>query len=100
MTDDKKNFQSIGEYLVAKNGTTKYIKLAAAPNAPEEVKQKVARLIEANGGDILYVNLFDNDFRAKYKIPDFAKGRITSPQDGGDNGGSKGKQAKKDGVNF
>jgi hypothetical protein len=34
------------------------------------------------GGDVLYVNLFDSEFREKHKIPDFSKGRIAAPVKG------------------
>jgi hypothetical protein len=67
---------SIGQYLVSKKGT-RYIKLEAKPNADAATKELVRKLAEAIGSDVLYVNMFDEDFRAKHNIPDFSKGRIT-----------------------
>jgi hypothetical protein len=97
--DNKKNTVSIAEYLVAKNGVTKYLKLAAKPNADDKTKKLVADLIALLGTDVLYVNLFDNEFRAKFNIPDFSKGRITvevKPE----GGATSGAKADPNGVNF
>lgn len=79
MSENKKKTVSIGQYLVAKNGTTKYIKLECSPKADQATKDLVERIKEAVGGDVLFVNLFDSEFRSKHNIPDFAKGRIEAP---------------------
>ncbi len=76
MSDKKMNTVNIGNYLVAKNGVTKYIKLEAAPKADEKTKKLVADLVALLGTEVLYVNLFDAEFRAKHNIPEFARGRI------------------------
>lgn len=67
---------SIGQYLVSKDGKTKYLKLEANPKGDEATKKLVKDLIAVLGGDVIYVNLHDLEFREKYKIPDFVKGRI------------------------
>lgn len=76
-----KNFAVIGQYLVAKNKKTKYIKLEASPKADKEVKSLVKKLVALLGTDVLFVNLMDEDFKDKYDIPDFVKGRISVDMD-------------------
>jgi hypothetical protein len=90
----KKETVNIGNYLLAKDGKTKYLKLEAAPKATDETKKLVKDLIEVLGTDMIYVNLFDADFKSQYKIPDFAKGRIAVEVK------PKGQKAEKDQVNF
>lgn len=78
------NFAVIGQYLVAKNKKTKYIKLEASPKADKAVKLLVKKLIAALGTDIMFVNLVSDDARDKYEIPDFVKGRISVDMDAED----------------
>lgn len=75
----KQETVSIGDYKVSTDGKTKYIKLQASPKADDKTKKLVADLVALLGADVLYVNLFDSEFRAKHNIPDFAKGRISAP---------------------
>lgn len=72
---DKKKFETvtIGQYLLAKNGNTRYIKLEAPRKGDNPFP------ITLNEGDVLYVSMFDDEFRAQYNIPDFVKGRIDLP---------------------
>ena len=72
----KGNFARIGQYLIAKSGT-KYIKLDAGPKADKETKALIKKVVAALGSDVLFVNIFDDDFREKYNIPDFNKGSIS-----------------------
>lgn len=72
----KRETVEIGSYTVAKNGKTKLIKFEAKPNADQKTKKLVADLIALLGRDFVYVNLYDPDFREKYNIPAFAKGKI------------------------
>jgi hypothetical protein len=90
-TTKEKKTMAIGQYLLAKDGKTKYIKFSTHDGAPPEVKKKVKAIIEALGTDVVYVNLFDAEFREKYDIPDFAKGRIVVKKDG-EAGAPKGKK--------
>jgi hypothetical protein len=96
----KPKTETIGSYLLSKNGETKYIKLEASPKADAATKEKVARLIEANGGDVLFVNIHDEDFRVKYNVPDFVKGRIASPTEGTVSAPKTKAPANDDPVNF
>ncbi len=68
------NFLTIGQYLVAKNGKTKYLKLGTSPKADKEKRLAVKKLIAALGTDIIYINIFDEKFKKKYKVMDFVKG--------------------------
>lgn len=72
---------NIGDYLVAKDGKTKYIKLQCSPKADAATKELVEKL-KALVGDVLYVNMFSAEFKGQYNIPDFAKGRISIPAPG------------------
>lgn len=71
------NFLNIGQYKVAKNKKTKYIELGVSPKASKEEKALMKKVIALLGSNILFVNLFDNDFRDEYDIPDFVKGSIS-----------------------
>ncbi len=73
---DKKKTVRVGQYLLAKDGKTKYLKLGCKDDAPAEQKEMVERLIEAIGSDVIYVNIFDQEFKDKYDIQDFVKGSI------------------------
>ncbi len=81
MSTKEKKTVAIGQYLVAKDKKTKYIKFSCHDGAPDEVKKKVKAIVAALGTDVVYVNLFDQEFREKYDIPDFAKGRIVVMKD-------------------
>jgi predicted ATP-grasp superfamily ATP-dependent carboligase len=83
----------VAQYLVAKDGKTKYLKFEASPKADQATKDLVAKIVAVLGGNILYVNMFDEEFRAKYNIQDFVKGNISAPVGGSANGDS-------DKVNF
>jgi len=76
---EKQETVKIGSYLLAKNGKTKYLKLEASPKADEATKDLVERLKAALGGDVIYVNVFDDAFKQKHKILDFVKGNISVP---------------------
>lgn len=92
----KLNTVSIGQYLVAKNGTTKYLKIEAKPNADAATKKLVADLIAVLGSDRIFVNLFDAEFKAKYNIQEFVKGRIeVEVKDASSNAANS-----NDGINF
>lgn len=80
----KRNMGRIGQYLVAKNGKTKYIKLSTHTKSTKEEKALVKKLIALLGTDVLFVNLFDSDFKDKYDIPEFNKGNITVDLDAKD----------------
>lgn len=99
MSEQKKKMETrdIGQYLLAKDGVTKYLKLSAKPNADAPTKKLVADLIALLGGDVIYVNLFDNEFKAKYNIPDFSKGRISAPVK---DGSAPASTTDSSGVNF
>jgi hypothetical protein len=84
---------TVAQYLVAKDGKTKYLKFEASPKADQATKDLVARIVAALGGNILYVNMMDEEFRAKYNVPEFVKGKINAPIGGSANGDS-------DKVNF
>lgn len=71
------NFLNIGQYKVAKNKKTKYIELGVSPKASKEQKSLMKKLIALLGSNILFVNLFDADFKDEYDIPDFVKGSIS-----------------------
>jgi hypothetical protein len=75
----KKKTVNIMDYLVAKDGKTKYLKIQCSPKADDETKKLVEDLKALIGGDVLFVNLFDDKFREEYEIPDFAKGKIALP---------------------
>lgn len=77
----KGNFQRIGQYKLAKNRKTKYIQLEVGPNAPKEVKVLLKKLIALLGTSRLFINMFDDEFREKYNIPDFVKGSISVNMD-------------------
>lgn len=79
---------SIGQYLLAKDGKTRYIKLGASPKADQKTQDLVKRVIQALGTDRLFVNIFDDDFREQYKIAEFVKGRINVPVGGDEQGSS------------
>lgn len=98
----KLNTVSIGQYLLAKDNKTKYLKLEAKPNADERTKKLVADLIAVLGGDVIFVNLYDQEFKDKYKIRDFVKGRIEVEVKDGSNPApvSGGSSASNDEVNF
>jgi hypothetical protein len=89
----KTDSSKVAQYLVAKDGKTKYLKFQASPNADEATKALVAKIITAIGGDILFVNIFDEEFRAKYDIKDFVKGTISAPL-------TEKSNSNKDGINF
>jgi hypothetical protein len=72
----KRNMVSIGQYKVSKNKKTKYIELYASDKAPKEVRVLVKKLISLLGSKILYVNIFDDEFREQYNIQSFVKGSI------------------------
>jgi hypothetical protein len=76
MASDKK-FIRVAQYLVAKNGTTKYLKFEASPTANQETIDLVEKIKAAIGGDVMYINLFDNDFKMEYNVPDFVKGSVS-----------------------
>ena len=80
----KRNMGRIGQYLVAKNGKTKYIKLSTHDKSTKAEKALVKKLIAVLGTDVLFVNLFDADFKEKYDIPDFNKGNISVDLDAKD----------------
>lgn len=71
------NFINIGQYKVSKNKKTKYIELGCGKNAPKDVKRLIKKLEELMGTNVLFVNLFDPDFKEEYDIPDFVKGSIS-----------------------
>lgn len=72
---EKKKFETvtIGQYLLAKNGTTRYIKLEAPRKGDNPFP------ITLNEGDVLYISMFDDEFRQQYNVPEFVKGRIEMP---------------------
>lgn len=80
----KRNMGRIGQYLVAKNGKTKYIKLSTHDKSTKAEKVLVKKLVALLGTDVLFVNLFDADFKEKYNIPDFSKGSISVDLDAKD----------------
>lgn len=69
----------VAQYLLSKDEKTKYLKFGYGENATKETKDKVDAIVKALGTDILYVNLFDDDFKAQHNIPDFVKGGISVP---------------------
>lgn len=69
----------VAQYLVSKNGETKYLKFDYGPNADQATKDAVEAIKKAIGGDILYVNVFDEEFKEKYNVPDFVKGSVSMP---------------------
>ena len=77
MANDKDKFMNIGSYLLAKDGKTTYLKLEAAPKADEATKKLVEDLKKVVGGDVIYINRYDEEFRTKYSIPAFVKGRVS-----------------------
>jgi hypothetical protein len=79
--DKKPKSASVADYMLAKNGTTKYIKFQCSPKASTAIKKLVKDVIAALGTDVLFVNLMDQDFKNKYEIPDFVKGRLSIPVD-------------------
>jgi hypothetical protein len=99
MSEKKKNKSvNIADYLVGKNGT-KYLKIQCSPKADAKTKKLVDDLKKLLGTDVLYVNLFTDDFREQYGIPDFSKGRIALPLDKKDKTESDPKSSK-DEVDF
>jgi hypothetical protein len=75
MNENKDKIKTIkfGEYLVSDNGV-KSIKPAKTKNANGEY---VNEPITLSGEWVMYVNIFDEEFRAKYEIPAFKKGSIS-----------------------
>jgi hypothetical protein len=69
----------VAQYLLSKDGKTKYLKFGYGPNADKATVDMVEGIKAALGTDRLFVNLFDDDFRAEYNIQDFVKGNITVP---------------------
>ncbi len=109
MSNEKKvETVNIADYLVAKNGKTKYLKIQCSPKADDKTKKLVKDLIALLGTDRLFVNLFTQEFKDEYGIPDFAKGRIaieTNPKPSTDNeepvqAKSKSSSKSKDEINF
>ena len=80
----KRNMGRIGQYLVSKNKKTKYIKLGTGPKSSKEEKALVKKLISVLGTDVLFVNLFDEDFKEKFNVPEFVKGSLSVDLDAKD----------------
>ncbi len=78
---EKNNSVNIMDYNVAKNGTTKYLKIQCSPKADAKTKKLVEDLKALLGTDVLFVNLFSQEFKDQYGIPEFAKGRISVATD-------------------
>ncbi len=76
---DKKETLRVAQYLVSKDGRTKYLKFSYADNAAQATKDMVEAIKTALGSDVLYINLFDSDFKEKYNVPDFVKGSVSVP---------------------
>lgn len=64
------------QYLVSKDGNTKYLKLNDNPKASKKEKAMIKALKKLLGSDVLYINLFDDKFRKKFKVPKFVKGTV------------------------
>jgi hypothetical protein len=79
----EKKFLRVAQYLVAKDGKTKYLKFEASPNADAQTKKLVGDIIKALGGNVLYINIFDEAFKSKHNIKSFVKGSASAPPIGG-----------------
>jgi hypothetical protein len=64
------------DYQLTKDNR-KVLKLNSNPNADEETKKIVTAIRNAIGGDYLNVNIFNEEFKGKYKVQDFVKGNVT-----------------------
>lgn len=64
------------QYLVSKDQKTKYLKLNDNPKASKKEKAMIKALKKLLGSDVLYINLFDDKFRKKFKVPKFVKGTV------------------------
>lgn len=78
MDNEKKKTLKIAQYLVSKGGA-KYLKFSYGPDADQATKDKVEAVIAALGTDIVFMNVFDADFKAKYNVPEFVKGNVSVP---------------------
>lgn len=68
------------QYLTSKDGETKYLKLNDNPKASKKEKAMIKALKKILGKDgVMYINLFDDRFRKKYKVPKFVKGSVSVP---------------------
>ena len=74
----KDNSTRVGQYLVSKNGA-KYLKFENAKNKDGSLKGEDVFPITINEGDIMFLNLMDDDFREKYNVPDFVRGTVSVP---------------------
>lgn len=69
----------VAQYLLSKDKKTKYLKFGYGPKADQATREMVDRLIEVLGTDRLYINIFDEDFKAQHKIQDFVVGSVAAP---------------------
>lgn len=65
----------IGQYLISKNGA-KYIKFENR-RTRDGVPASDAFPLTIGEGDILFLNLHDEEFREKHNIPEFVRGTIS-----------------------
>ena len=66
----------IGQYLVSKDKKTKYLKQSARDKNGPKAAALVKKLVKLLGSEVIFVNLYDQEFKDKYKIQDFVKGTI------------------------
>ena len=77
MAKSSSNGIRLFQYLVSKDGETKYLKLNDNPKASKKEKAMIKALKKLLGSDVLFINLFDDKFRKKHKIPKFVKGSVS-----------------------
>lgn len=80
MKENKPKSTVVASYLVSEGGA-KYLKFGPKRDKSKEVVGKNPFPLTINEGDVLFVNIFDEDFREQYNIPDFVKGTVQMPNE-------------------
>lgn len=76
----KATTQVVASYLLSEKGS-KYLKFGPKRDKNKNVVGTNPFPLVINEGDVLFVNIFEQDFKEQYNVPDFVVGTIQKPND-------------------
>jgi hypothetical protein len=76
----KSKTTQVATYMVSEGGA-KYLKFGPKKDKNKNVVGTNPFPLVINEGDVLFINVFDEDFRNEKSIPDFIVGNVQKPND-------------------